>query len=118
MTDTHGYDGKWKERLDKLLGLQLEERDSFDVPMPAGAAQWAGVLLADGTVDPSNGVTPRQLTRMLAARMSALRRELTDAEYEFTARAVFEQIADVSNGPCIQGRTTRVFQILAALVGI
>jgi hypothetical protein len=115
MTDTHSYDGKWIERLAKLRELNLPESSTFNAP-PVQAR--VNQMLTDETVDPSNGVTPGQLTRMLAARMQSLKNTLSPSEYEETSRIVFEQFADIDNGPCIQGRTTRVFQILAALVGV
>lgn len=115
MTDTHSYDGKWTERLAKLRELNLPESLTFDAP-PVQAR--VNQMLTDETVDPSNDVTPGQLTRMLAAKMQSLKTSLTSTEYEDISKLVFEQFADIDNGPCIQGRTTRIFQILAALVGV
>jgi hypothetical protein len=115
MTDTHSYDGKWVERLAKLRELNLPEASSFYAPPVQNRVNQ---MLVDDTIDPSNGVSPGQLTRMLAARMQSLRSTLTAAEYEDISKLVFEQFADIDNGPCIQGRTTRIFQILAAIVGV
>lgn len=123
-TDTHFYDGKWQLRLDKLLALHIQEYDST-TPPPDLAARfqpihhtYANMILNNGAVDPANKVSPRSLLLQLYTTLVEKKQNYTAPEYDLIIGLALEQLADVSNGACIQGQTSRIFQILAAILGI
>lgn len=122
LLNTHTYDGKWKEQLTEVLskcgGVQTLAQlpDFMLVPGPHRA--FVDMLMSpDGAnMDSVNGVNARDLFILLVLRLDELKKKYTENEFTAIHNLSMEQIADIANGPCPQGRTTRIFQVLAAIV--
>ena len=122
--NTHYYDGKWMERYTKLkeLNLPLVELSStkyVSLFMQPIHHSFINLVMNSG-VDPANGVSGKELLLMLFGVLDNKHDDAayTQQEWHQIINLSLEQIADIANGSCLQGQASRIFQILAAIVGI
>ncbi len=120
LLNTHTYDGKWKAQLDEVLSACGGVRSLTNLPdfmlVPGAHTPFVDMLLSgNGNMDPVNGVDARDLFILLIHRLEELKKKYTESEFTSIFNLSMEQIADIANGPCPQGRTTRIFQVLYAL---
>lgn len=109
MNQTHFYDGKWKEIYQKI-----KQRYTTNVPFKKicdeivikypQTREIINLLLIDrkGNYDHINQLTVEEILPLTWQYVKN-----TELETLF-----IEQLLDIKNGPCAQGRTTRIFQLL------
>lgn len=107
-----------------------------DNVMKNQAVVWRNTILAGNAADPANNVCPGEILQKIEKCMhiriclaglaknicelysvanSSVIDEMNSANVSMINSYV-EQLADISNGSCIQGQTTRLFQIFSALL--
>lgn len=121
LLNTHTYDGQWKAQLDEVLAKCGGIRPLTNLPdfmlAPGAHRVFVNMLLSgNGNMDTVNGVDAKDLFALLVHQLEELKKKYTESEFTSIYELSMEQIADIANGPCPQGRTTRIFQVLAAIV--
>jgi len=121
LLNTHTYDGQWKAQLSEVLAKCGGIRPLTNLPdfmLTSGTHKpFIDMLLSgNGNMDSVNGVDARDLFILLVCQLEELKKKYTESEFNSIYELSMEQIADIANGPCPQGRTTRIFQVLYALV--
>jgi len=112
MNQTHFYDGKWME-IYQQIKTKYPSNISFRTACQQIVEQYQqtthiiNMMLIDkrGNYDPINELN---LEDILPLTWEYIK----DTELK---SLFIEQLLDIKNGPCPQGRTTRVFQILQLL---
>ena len=124
--NTHHYDGKLKSRIDSAeiqnesLRNRLKEINNipfetkryrfidFKKEITAKAAKGLDYIIrGTGNYDPTNELKAENVLYLI------LERDLSDPEG--IKPLLIEQLEDILNGSCSQGRTTRLYQILASM---
>lgn len=114
--DTHSHDGKWRLVLQKIqsnslyLGAQRINPQSPQVSVlkskiafnPIAVRYFDLVCTGQGNYDTTNQIDALVLLRFLALMPSN----------EDMYKTLAEQLQDMSTGPCPQGRTTRLAQVI------
>lgn len=129
LINTHHYDGKWVDYYQavkaKLLPMTAAtamttttavttNHDNFHLAIQQITSKWpqlarvSRLLLTDraNNYDAANQVSVEELLPLVWSHCQGK----ADLELLFK-----EQYADIVNGPCAQGRTTRLFQLLVAI---
>ncbi len=116
--NTHEYDGKWFEPLKEVLNNYTQLPSSIPAANFTQEQQYyVNMILNDqsGNVDLVNNTDAKTLLFILFDCLEKIKLKSTPEEYTAIWNIAMEQITDIANGPCPQGRTTRIFQLIAAL---
>jgi hypothetical protein len=127
LINTHEHDGKWKEQLEEVLKhfpdgcqkIQNSIPEKFVARFTPQQQVFINMLMGDqGNFDSINNIDAKKLALLTFTKLLELSESPNYTEHEFTLiwNLTMEQITDIANGPCPQGRTTRIFQILYSLV--
>lgn len=127
--NTHSYDSKWHEN----LALTNEKYKEFLSSKKTGenhniialstlddvaknqAIHWRNIMVSSKEFDAVNNVSPLELLEKIEYVLSI--RFSEDKQHDVSLIDLYvEQLADISNGSCIQGQTTRLFQIYVCLM--
>jgi hypothetical protein len=122
-TNTHSYDGKWEELVQKikshpiyfhikdkssttLLGIYARPLKNLKIEIhrrhPSAKQYMDMILSGSGNMDPSNNVDALEMLVFLS--LLPPDNDMYDV--------LTEQLLDMSTGPCPQGRTTRLCQVI------
>lgn len=125
--NTHFYDSRWRESLEETNAkyekfisdheskqqfnfAELCGKSSHEEAVKQQANNWRNVILQSNEIDDANNVSPADILRKIE--------RVFDAGGDVDLGDFYiEQLADISNGSCIQGQTTRLFQIYTAMFG-
>lgn len=127
--DTHFYDAKWKQSLEEadkkyeefIQSHKLREEFSFDklcdvsrhdTNIKQQAHNWRTTIISSDCTDPINNVSPKSILQKIEQMLSYF----DEAPDSSIIDLYIEQLADISNGACIQGQTTRLFQVYLVIV--
>ena len=128
MINTHYYDGKWMNELEKVLKLDNDKFQNFDLKIPNfneipdflqtnlnSQKMYEKMANKDDkdNYDPLNKINAVDLL----SRILRIIEQSEDPETKQTIKdCLIEQLSDTfTSGQCSQGRTTRLFQILRLL---
>lgn len=118
--DTHSYDGKWLEQLNVVLNKYSEVPTAIPTNEKFTPEQqtYINMILNDnlGNIDIVNNIDAKTLLYILFDCLEKAKSNSTEAEFTQLWNVAMEQITDIANGPCPQGRTTRIFQIILAIM--
>lgn len=124
LINTHYYDGKLRERievyrkeLDEIAKIEGEERrtilEAFYGRLPGRARRGMDTIISTSrkaNFDPSNEVNAEDILLLTICKLN----RLDTVGQEDLRKILEEQLGDIINGPCVQGRATRVFQAFVA----
>lgn len=123
LSDTHFYDGKLKERiipyreqLNRIAGISLENKLStlarLDLRLTEPMAKRMLDVIKIDSINQSNYDSSNDLWAIDILVLIIEYMELNIENYNDTLPILQEQLADISNGSCPPGRTTRLFQTI------
>jgi hypothetical protein len=120
--ETHSYDGRWQNTLEQVRRdplFQKAERMASELgstsemftlysKLTKGQQYFNMIASGQGNWDSANGID----AKVLLCFLSVLLDEDRIKEKEDMFRVLSEQLQDMSTGPCPQGRTTRLIQVI------
>ncbi len=113
MINTHHYDGKWLDRLEKLR-TKISSNITFEQTCDEILIKHPDTeniirMLSKDKNQNYDVINKVNIEELLPLAWTAFR----NTELE---NLLIEQIIDIKNGSCSQGRTTRIFQVLEILI--
>lgn len=127
--NTHFYDSKWLESLaetnakyEKYMSgreinntfnfTELCKKSTHSDDIKQQANNWRNLILNSVQIDEANKISPNELLSKIENIFNAIENGPDVSIIDLYV----EQLADISNGSCLQGQTTRLFQIYLAAV--